>query len=213
MGYELKIIAADGLPYDQREFDVTFYGMASFRTSMWRLGMLATGYDQEDLPRAETEAAIVARIGRAPKDEGEFYFSEEGTDYCTWRPTIRDAVSGEINPLPGIAVHKLSSNDYWCVTADECRQALEAWRAALSAASHTSNPSRAEERCLIARAICGQGRTLYEVFFRLADSWAETGAESVNPLHDAELAGHVDAWFEWLAFLERAAEHEGFVVW
>ncbi|MGW3954618.1 hypothetical protein ACWEKM_27635 [Streptomyces sp. NPDC004752] len=110
-------------------FRLGIHGMGAFRTVMGMLGMLVTGYqtpDFPDLPDGVTWADIDAaeeEPNPEPTDElpikaAAAVYVKERNAHLSWHP----------EPAPGIAVHKLGSNDGWLVTPQEIDAALAAYR-------------------------------------------------------------------------------------
>jgi hypothetical protein len=84
--------------------------------------MLATDYEESEMPTIVPLEAVFAA------DEANRETLESLNDLCmAWRPTRWNHAKRRYVPLPGIAYHKLCSNEYWFITAEECREALEAW--------------------------------------------------------------------------------------
>lgn len=139
MGYDLYIIGGAGLTQDEYYFRANISAMSLLRGVMASLGMLATAYSDDDVPREECYNEFLRSFcgdGRRTPEEADLEWYGEGSRALRhWRPTSPDPLSGEARPQWGIAVHKLCSNGFWRVEADECREALIAWEAAVGEVS------------------------------------------------------------------------------
>jgi hypothetical protein len=213
VGYDMTIITGDG-PYLSDElgyFRLNLWGMAMYLQCMRALGMLATDYSPDEVPWESGRQAFLARTD--VEDESDFLCSEEGGLVLAWRPSTRDSQAGEESPQPGMAFHKFCSNDRWVVTAQECREALAAWRVAVARSLPAgAKPSRADERHLIADVLCSVGEVESEMLVELTATLERTGAGVYVFGQDDTLEDEVDYWFEWLAYLERASRYVGFCV-
>ncbi len=190
MAYDIHIVGPDELPYEDVYMRVVMPTMTSLVRLMYEFGMLATSYGRDDVPtdrfyddyEQARQARITAGLPVSDDEDTEWWQSEEHRALRHWRPTSPDPVTGEEMPQWGIAVHKLSSNDFWHVEATECCEALESWRVASAQASSTGR----EPHDLVAS--------------RVPQAGAAMGEELVK------------FWFEWLAFLGRGARWDGFEV-
>lgn len=115
MGYDMR--TGEG-----RYFRVSASGMAALLTWMDRHGMLATGYGASEMPAYVPPEAVMSAEEASRDAVQRQYELSTGWRPARWNHSIRRFV-----PLPGIAYHKLCSNDWWYITAEECREALDAW--------------------------------------------------------------------------------------
>jgi hypothetical protein len=128
------------------------------------------------------------------------WFEETGKVNPTrWRPHSPDPGTGLDMPLSGIAAHKVggSNSCFWWVTKVECVEALEAWRGAVLAACPMWDPAEVQKFTLA---------LLSGVSGAQSDS---SGCIIVRSGTDQEL---LVVWKQWLRFLRRAADAEGFEV-
>ncbi|MFE9250876.1 hypothetical protein [Streptomyces sp. NPDC007088] len=110
-------------------FHLNIRGMGAYRTVMHELGMLATDYQAPAYP--ELPEGVTWEDIEADEDDP----NPSATD---WLPTAAAAaafvkkldahLSWHPEHTPGIAVHKLGSNDRWLVTPQEIEAALAAYR-------------------------------------------------------------------------------------
>ncbi|MFF3959178.1 hypothetical protein ACFYY1_39190 [Streptomyces sp. NPDC001890] len=110
-------------------FRLNIRGMGAYRTVMHELGMLATEYQKpsfpelpdgvtwEDVEAAEKKVNPEAADGLPIKAAAAIY-AKELDAHLAWHP----------EHAPGIAVHKLGSNDGWLVTPQEIEAALAVYR-------------------------------------------------------------------------------------
>ena len=220
MGYDLDIIGADDLPQEDVYLRVGMMTMARLRCIMAEFGMLATSYDHDDLPTGRfyddflegRKARRAAGLPVSDDEDGEWWQSEENRALNHWRPTYPDPISAEEKPQWGIALHKLCSNSFWRVEAEECREALNAWVAASRQASSTGRkPSESELRDLLAdRASQAEVAALEILAANPIGLLLGGGLREAGPKAAGE--EFVDFWFDWLAFLARGARWDGFEV-
>lgn len=131
-------------------FRLNIHGMGAYRTIMHELGMLATDYQTatfpelpegvtwEDIEAAEEDANPSAADG-LPIKAAAAVFVKELDAHLSWHP----------EHTPGIAVHKLGSNDGWLVTPQEIEAALAAYR------THSAD----EVKSRLASELGGEGDT------------------------------------------------------
>lgn len=104
MGFDMEINDPDG----GRTFNVNSAGMSALKGEMLRRGMLSCA----------SEPTVPDRTGAQVPSEG-------GPERRSFEGYGRQHLCAEAEDAPsGIPVYKLSSNDGWLVTADECRAAL-----------------------------------------------------------------------------------------
>jgi hypothetical protein len=141
-----------------------------------------------------------------------WYESAESRAGCEWRPTTVDPVSGNATPVPGIAEHKLVTDLGWLVTAEECREALEAWQEASRQASSTGNRLSVNE---LRQVLAGKLHFVEECASEALASCP------IGPLVAAGLRKtrlgvddnrFVELWSAWLDLLNRGSSQGGFTV-
>ena len=98
--------------------------MAELRSFLGGHGMLAVAYAPSELPKLVPPEAV-AQAAATDRERLQRAFELS----TAWRPARWNDTVCRYLPLPGIALHKLCSNDWWLITAEECREALEAWQA------------------------------------------------------------------------------------
>ena len=102
-------------------FRTNIWGMGHLREVMHSLGMLAPAV-QTTFPKPEEFGLTSQEVWDA---EGS---DEEPSDAVrAYREAVEAQLSAESHDSPGIAVNKLSSNDGWLVTENECRSAVGIW--------------------------------------------------------------------------------------
>lgn len=115
-------------------FRLNIFGMRSYREVMDELGMVYESsspewpepdnfgltYDQvyamDDAEESQPDSTAVGK-----------WDSEEWANYTRYKEAHSAHLSAHSNDAPGIAIHKLCSNDGWIVTPDECNSALEVY--------------------------------------------------------------------------------------
>jgi hypothetical protein len=101
----------------------------------------------------------------------------------------------------------------WWVTAIECRESLGAWLgAAAGSIPDESRASRDDGRRLVADVICRCG-DIDAAALKTMNRCAVALGLCEGPRSVAEIEEGVGWWFEWLEFLEMAADERGFEVW
>jgi hypothetical protein len=211
MGYDLHLIRSSDSPRQPYVLSITMFAMSEWRGLMGELGMLARDYERHYVPYEAAYDSYVSRVGHRPESECEFLNSGEGTAASVWRPPLAGAPSETAQP--GIAMHKLCSNDMWWVTAAECREALAAWRAAVAhSLPAEACASRDDERRLVTGAVRRRG-DIDDEALRIMNRCCDALGRDEGPCSVAEIEQSLGWWFTFLEFLEVAADEQGFEVW
>ena len=130
MGCSLHVIASENATFgEEGHLWLSWSVMGGISEWMRSCGMLYCRYSRDDLPRFPTheefgrggEAAVV-RSGPDWESDPDPH-NKALSAYRRWRPAQENG-----QPQPGIAAHKLCSNEAWWVTPEECREALEAYQ-------------------------------------------------------------------------------------
>lgn len=171
-------------------FRLNIFGMSRWTAAMSQLGMLSEGGQPPS-------------FAEAPKG----YRDKEWEDMPVWFRDQEEAKLADHDLAgPGIPWWKFSSNDGWHVTAQECRQAVEAFAAhtegqvkatLLETVDPGPDPERNKARLTGEMVINALG----VVGVKMA---TEDGAEpGIDP----------EYWAEWIEFLRAGAAHDGFQVY
>lgn len=178
MGYDMSTVEGN------RFFRLNVFGMGQYKEAMHALGMLhwSTGPGYNEWPD----------LGGNPTEQQWRKHAEA----CL--PVLRDHRGGP----PGIPSHKLSSNDGWIVTPEECTAAVQAYERATKGQVHQAlNESVATER----EDDRGMA-TARLVLDKLTQAGAHYEEKPDPPIEDTY-------WNEWIDYLRTAAKHGGFRVY
>jgi len=130
MSYRFHIIRLAGsrLTDEECTLAMPIHDVSETRGGMLKLGMLAVDYEGGDSPHMPVVVAYWTRCWEEPDFNEDFDDSPEGRQLQMWRPPVREGEPASGDVQPGIAYHKFYINGRRKVTADECREALAAWR-------------------------------------------------------------------------------------
>jgi hypothetical protein len=129
MGCSLYVVPGKKATFgEEGHLRLSWSAMGDINEWMNDRGMLYCQYSDDDLPPYPTLEQFglgdePVRVWSGPDWESDTDPHNKALSaYRRWRPSREN---GE--PQPGIAAHKLSSNEAWWVTMEECRQALAAY--------------------------------------------------------------------------------------
>ena len=112
-------------------FRLNVSGMAGYREVMAALGMAFEDDPRPDPPRPEEFGLTHEQVWafEDPEDFPDVAFTEEQkAKAAEHRAAVERVLAWHgRTDIPGIPLHKFSSNDGWLVLPDECRAAVKAW--------------------------------------------------------------------------------------
>lgn len=166
----------------------------------------------------DTRTALAAYVPN-PQNEWETpapeFSDEEIQSLIDYFAANEEAKTAHDRDTPGIAVHKLGSNDGWLVTPSECRTALDAYQracleivqaqGALEAAEDEASPAITAEVEVIGEVEDETAVAVVEV----PKTEGQLAVEAVNAL----LVPEYPWWPSWLQFIAHGAEGKGFRVY
>lgn len=124
-----------------------------------------------------------------------------GHDDAEYKADVAQTLVRNEDEKRRIPLHKLSSNDGWLVTPEECLSALNEFTETLARWGIDTNEFRLNS---------WSDRRVQIIQPWVEEHLGSNGAPFSVPLID-ELAENI--WLEWLNYLERAAQYGGFEVW
>jgi hypothetical protein len=114
-------------------FQLNIWGMGRYRDLMTRLGMAFEGEPHPSWPKTENYGITDEQFWAAedPEDYPEVFASitpEVMEKVLAYQAEHTRVLSWHGKEIPGIPLHKFSSNDGWIVLPAECEAALRTWQ-------------------------------------------------------------------------------------